>query len=114
MDLVIRNVRLIDGTGADPLSQVSVEVTGGRISWLGEETARPRRTVHQEDINGRGLTLGKGHRLREEALLSHLVPTPRVHEVGPEVVRTAGVLLGAEPSSFRRHDLGNKCVLRQS
>ena len=43
MDLVIRNVRLIDGTGADPLAQVSVEVAGGRISWIGEETgpARP-------------------------------------------------------------------------
>ena len=60
MDLVIRNVRLIDGTGADPLAQVSVEVAGGRISWIGEETARPRRTVHQEDINGQGLTLIPG------------------------------------------------------
>ena len=60
MDLVIRNVRLIDGTGADPIAKVSVEVAGGIISWIGEESARPRRTVHQEDINGQGLTLIPG------------------------------------------------------
>ena len=60
MDVVIRNVRLIDGTGAAPLAQVSVEVAGGLISWIGEETARSRRTVHQEDINGQGLTLIPG------------------------------------------------------
>ena len=60
MDVVVRNVRLIDGTGADPLAQVSVEVAGGRISWIGEETARPRSTVHQENINGQGLTLVPG------------------------------------------------------
>ena len=60
MDLVIRNARLIDGTGADPVPQVSVEVTGSVISWIGEETARPKRTVHQEDINGQGLTLIPG------------------------------------------------------
>ena len=28
MDLVIRNVRLIDGTGSPPLSSVSLEVSG--------------------------------------------------------------------------------------
>ena len=60
MNVVIRNTRLIDGTGADPLAQVSVEVAAGRISWIGEETARPRRIVHQEDINGQGLTLIPG------------------------------------------------------
>jgi imidazolonepropionase-like amidohydrolase len=60
MDLVIRNVRLIDGTGAEPVPQISVEVANGVISWIGEETARPRRYVHQEDINGSGLTLIPG------------------------------------------------------
>ena len=60
MDLVIRNVRLIDGSGADPVAQVSVEVTGGVISWIGEETARPRRAVHQQDVSGQGLTLIPG------------------------------------------------------
>ncbi len=60
MDLVIRNVRLIDGTGADPVPQVSLEVTGSAISWIGSETSRPKRTVHQEDINGQGLTLIPG------------------------------------------------------
>ena len=60
MDLVIRNVRVIDGTGADPVPHVSVEVANGRISWIGEETARPRRTVHQQDIDAQGLTLIPG------------------------------------------------------
>ena len=60
MDLVIRNVRLIDGTGTAPVSQVSVEVTGSAISWIGSESSRPKRNVHQEDINGQGLTLIPG------------------------------------------------------
>ena len=60
MNLVIRNVRLIDGTGADPVPRVSVEAANGAISWIGEETGRPRRRVHQEDVNGEGLTLIPG------------------------------------------------------
>jgi imidazolonepropionase-like amidohydrolase len=60
MNLVIQNVRLIDGTGADPVARVSVEVTNGAISWIGEQTARPRRQVHLEDINGEGMTLIPG------------------------------------------------------
>ena len=60
MNLVIRNTRLIDGTGADPQARVSLEVTNGVISWIGEETARPRSRGHLEDINGEGLTLIPG------------------------------------------------------
>ncbi len=60
MNLVIRNVRLIDGTGADPVARISLEVTNGAISWIGEESARPRKHAHQEDINGEGLTLIPG------------------------------------------------------
>ena len=60
MDLVIRNVRLIDGTGSAPLSSVSLEVSNGAIAWIGEESSRPKRPYHQEDINGQGLTLIPG------------------------------------------------------
>ena len=60
MDLVIRNVRLIDGTGSAPQSSASVEVSNGTISWIGDESARPKRQRHQEDINGQGLTLIPG------------------------------------------------------
>ena len=60
MDLLIRNVRLIDGTGANAVPEVSVEVTGSAISWIGSESSRPKRIVHQEDINGQGLTLIPG------------------------------------------------------
>ena len=60
MDLVVRNVRLIDGTGASAVPQVSVEVTGSAISWIGAESGRPNRSVHQEEVNGQGLTLIPG------------------------------------------------------
>ena len=60
MNLVIRNTRLIDGTGADPTNRTSLEVTNGVISWIGEEASRPKRHVHQEDINGEGLNLIPG------------------------------------------------------
>ena len=60
MDLVIRNVRLIDGTGSEPVSSVSLEVSNGAITWMGEESSRPKRTRHQEEINGQGLTLIPG------------------------------------------------------
>ena len=60
MNVVIRNVRLIDGTGADPVPSVSLEATNVVISWIGEETGRPRRHLHEEDIDGAGLTLIPG------------------------------------------------------
>lgn len=60
MDLVIRNARLIDGTGAAPVPRVSMEVNNGVISWIGEENARPTRRIHREDINGEGLTIIPG------------------------------------------------------
>ena len=60
MDSVIRNVRLIDGTGAAPVQRVSVQVSNGVVHWIGEEMARPKAAVHQEDINGEGLTLIPG------------------------------------------------------
>ncbi len=60
MNLVIRNVRLIDSTGAGPIPRVSLDVTNGVISWIGDGTARPRRHGHQEEVNGEGLTLIPG------------------------------------------------------
>ena len=60
MNLVIRNTRLIDGTGADPVPRVSVEVTNGVINWIEGEAAHPRGRVHLGDINGEGLTLIPG------------------------------------------------------
>ena len=44
MDLVIRNARLIDGTGSAPAPRVSVEVANGAISWIGEESAQAGKT----------------------------------------------------------------------
>lgn len=60
MDLVIRNVKLIDGTGSGPQSSISLEVSNGAIAWVGEESVRPKRPRHEEDINGQGLTLIPG------------------------------------------------------
>ena len=60
MDLVIRNVRLIDGTGSEPVPSTSIEVSNGAITWIGEESTRPKRPRHQEEVNGQGLTLIPG------------------------------------------------------
>lgn len=60
MDLVIRNVKLIDGTGSGPQSSISLEESNGAIAWVGEESARPKRPRHEEDINGQSLTLIPG------------------------------------------------------
>lgn len=60
MNLAMKNVRLIDCTGRPPVASVSVLVENGVITWVGEETARPRKHIHREEIEGRGLTLIPG------------------------------------------------------
>ena len=60
MNLVIRNVRLIDGTGADAAPRVSLDVMNGAISWIDGGSVCPRSPLHREDINGEGLTLIPG------------------------------------------------------
>ena len=60
MNLLIRNVRLIDGTGAEPIPSVNVAVENGVISWIGEGSVTPSAHPHYEDINGEDLTLLPG------------------------------------------------------
>ena len=60
MNLLIRNVRLIDGTGSDPISSVNVAVEDGVISWIGEGSVGAFKHPHYEDINGEDLTLIPG------------------------------------------------------
>jgi imidazolonepropionase-like amidohydrolase len=60
MNLLIRNVRLIDGTGADAIPSVNVVVENGVISWIGEGSVTPSAHPHYEDINGEDLTLMPG------------------------------------------------------
>lgn len=60
MNLLIRNVRLIDGTGAEPIPSVNVAVENGVISWIGEGSVTPSAHPHYEDINGEDLTLMPG------------------------------------------------------
>ena len=60
MNLLIRNVRLVDGTGADPIPSVNVVVENGVISWIGEGNVAPSSHPHYEDINGEDLTLMPG------------------------------------------------------
>ena len=57
MDLVIRNVRLIDGTGAAAVPRITVGVTNGLISYIGEDT---KASSTQEEVNGYGFTLIPG------------------------------------------------------
>ena len=60
MNLLIRNVRLIDGTGAPPVPSVNVAVENGVISWIGDGTVVPSKHPHYEEINGEDLTLMPG------------------------------------------------------
>jgi len=60
MNLVIKNARLIDCTGGAPVPSASVQIDKGIITWIGEETARPFKHTHQEEIEARGLTLIPG------------------------------------------------------
>ena len=60
MSLLIRNVRLVDGTDAAPVPSVTVEAEHGRITWIGENAAHPARHKHTEEVDGRGFTLIPG------------------------------------------------------
>ena len=54
MNLVIRNVRLIDGTGADPVPRVSLEVTTTSLAEL------ERRRLAPEDASTRRTSMARG------------------------------------------------------
>ena len=60
MNLIVRNVRLIDGTGAGPIPKVNVVVENGRISWIGEGAVASLNHPHFEEINAEDLTLVPG------------------------------------------------------
>ncbi|PZC50969.1 MAG: Imidazolonepropionase [Chloroflexi bacterium] len=60
MSLLIRNVRLADGTISKPIPTVSVEVENSIISWIGEDASHPISHSHTEEIDGRGFTLIPG------------------------------------------------------
>ena len=50
MNVIVRNVRLIDGTGAGPFPRVTVDVRNGLIRSVGEGSRGPRSHVAGEDI----------------------------------------------------------------
>jgi N-acyl-D-aspartate/D-glutamate deacylase len=50
MNVIVRNVRLIDGTGAGPFPRVTVDVRNGLIRSVGEGSTGPRSHVAGEDI----------------------------------------------------------------
>ena len=60
MNLHIRNVRLIAGTGAPAIARTNVQVANGIIRWIGPDDPSPAMRVPFEDINGQGLTLIPG------------------------------------------------------
>jgi imidazolonepropionase-like amidohydrolase len=60
MALIIRNVRLIDCTGAPPVPSATIGVEEGGISWIGPGGSCPRPLSHCLQIDGRGLTLIPG------------------------------------------------------
>ena len=60
MNSLIRNVRLIDGTGADPVPSINIAVENGVITWIGEGDVSSMKHPHFEDINAEDLTLVPG------------------------------------------------------
>ena len=60
MNLIIRNVRLIDGTGSDPVLSCTVVVENGVITTIGDDKSLSLNHKHYEDINGEDLTLLPG------------------------------------------------------
>ena len=60
MNLLVRNVNLIDGTGDAPVPSVNVVVENGIISWIGEGAVSSLSRSHYEEINGQDLTLLPG------------------------------------------------------
>jgi len=60
MYLIIRNVRLIDGTGAEPVLAATVVVENGVITSIGNEGPLSLNHKHYEYINGEDLTLLPG------------------------------------------------------
>jgi imidazolonepropionase-like amidohydrolase len=61
MNLFIRNVRLIDGTGASPTPSTNIAVEDGAIGWIGEGGyTSENKHGHYEEINGEDLTLLPG------------------------------------------------------
>ena len=60
MNFLIRNVKLIDGTGAASVPRVNVAVQEGVISWIDQGPIRHFEYPHYEDINGEDLVLIPG------------------------------------------------------
>lgn len=60
MDFVLTGATLIDGTGADPLSNGAVHVKDGKIVWVGAAAALPEdaKNAPQKDISGKWLLPG--------------------------------------------------------
>lgn len=57
--VVIRNVSLVDGTGAAPVGDAALIVEGGRITWLGPQAELPEGSAGQA-VDGHGGTLMPG------------------------------------------------------
>lgn len=89
-DLVIRNGRLIDGTGTTPVPDATVHVADGRITWAGPENDAPQPPAGAAVIDAHGGTILPGF------IDCH------VHLAAPggEMSRVA---LAAMPASLRTH-----------
>lgn len=60
LDLVIRNGRLIDGTGTAPVPSATVHIADGRITWVGPESSAPRPPAATTVIDARDGTILPG------------------------------------------------------
>ena len=102
VDLIVRNGRVVDGTGAEPFN-ADVAVSGGRIVAVGKVPARGR-----EEIDGKGLTITPGfvdihtHYDGQVTWENRLVPSSS-HGVTTVVMGNCGV--GFAPCRPDQHEM---------
>ena len=58
--VLLKGVRLIDGTGAPPRYRVSLLVEDGKIGWIGPQETAPEQALGAEIIDAEGKTLMPG------------------------------------------------------
>ncbi len=102
-DLLIRNVSLVDGTGAPPLS-ADVAICGDRIQAIGPALAQSLGNDAKETMDARGLTLAPGfidtHTHDDLAVIRAPAMLPKLSQ-GVTTVITGNCGISAAPVTLR-------------
>lgn len=101
MDLLLRNVRIVDGRGGDPVPHGSVAVQGNRLSYVGSMAGAPSPAAGTTVLDGGGRTVIPG------LIDCHThITIDEMDVVSPRRVYLEGELLGILQAAAR----GQKCL----